>query len=572
LYLARLTIEGFRRIDHLELEFRPGLNVLVGPNNVGKTAIIDALRALLATANDGTVRVDEHDIHRDASGQRASEIVFHYVFAGLTEPEEADFLLALKPVADESSTYEAHLSVRYSDVDDGGRLRAKRWCGDHEENAMTADMLEALSAVYLPPLRDPASGLRPSRNSQLARLAVRLSDESARSTLVETLKAFDQALSKAAPVANTQTAVSARHEEMLGSALCQALTIGLSQPDFQRLAARLSLVVESLDVEQNGLGYNNLIFMAVVLSELSTNPRSAYRALIVEEPEAHLHPQLQVVLLDYLQAKQEVGPEQPKVQVFVTSHSPHFASGAHIDAIGCIHHGPDRVRAFFPRTVAFDKTKKEKLQRYLDVTRAALFFAKRIVLVEGASELFMINVLASRLGIDLRKNSVSVLSTEGLNFDAFIPLFGEGRLSVRVAVLSDRDPGDVYPLLGEEPNMSDAAKNIAGHENAFIKPFFALKTFEYDLALQPANREPMISALEQLHPLIGQELRLVVAGAQEDAKARELFSGMFERGKGRTAVQKGAFAQALAHSLNGSNVGFVVPPYIKSALEFVTEA
>src|SRR3546814_8320710 len=80
---------------------------------------------------------------------------------------------------------------------------------------------------------------------------------------------------------------------MHGPQLAQLLDLGLSGSDFQRLASRLSLVVDTFEIEQNGLGFNNLIFMAVVLSELAKNPEASYRGLIIEEPEAHLHPQLQ---------------------------------------------------------------------------------------------------------------------------------------------------------------------------------------------------------------------------------------------------------------------------------------
>jgi putative ATP-dependent endonuclease of OLD family len=91
------------------------------------------------------------------------------------------------------------------------------------------------------------------------------------------------------------------HRQRLGSQLAQALEVGLSASDFQRFSSRLSLMVDSFDIEQDGLGFNNLIFMAVVLSELARNPEAAYRGLIVEEPEAHLHPQLPGILLQYLE-------------------------------------------------------------------------------------------------------------------------------------------------------------------------------------------------------------------------------------------------------------------------------
>lgn len=574
MYLAKLTIEGFRKISRLEMDFRRGLNVFVGPNNVGKTAIVDALRALLSTADEGPIRVDEYDLHVNSAGAKATQITFTYVFRGLTEEEEADFYAALIPVVKatgESTEYEAHLAVRYSAADSGGRLRSKRWCGEHEENAVTSEMLEDLRAVYLPPLRNPASGLRPSRSSQLARLVLRLSDDGARKDVVDALKKFDDELATKPPVAETQKAVTTRHEMMLGSVLKQNLKVDLTPPDFLRIASRLSLAVENLDVEQNGLGYNNLIYMAVVLSELSLNPDAAYKALIVEEPEAHLHPQLQAVLLKYLQSKETPNDGERAVQVFVTSHSPHFASIANIDSVGCIHQGTDGIKAFFPRDVSFHKTKKEKLQRYLDVTRAELFFARRIVLVEGAAELFMVPVLAKLLDVDLRRHSVSILSTEGLNFDAFLPLFGKKALNVRVAVITDGDPPGCYPKLGDTPEMSATANSIIEQANPFVQPFFALKTFEYDLALYPENRAVMLEALEDIHPNIARDLREAIDRVADKDKPRELFGGMFEREKGRMNVQKGAFGQALAQAISTGGGAFVVPSYIQAALKFITE-
>jgi putative ATP-dependent endonuclease of OLD family len=184
--------------------------------------------------------------------------------------------------------------------------------------------------------------------------------------------------------------------------------------------------------------------MAVVLSELSRNQESAYRGLIVEEPEAHLHPQLQAVLLRYLenikgvkkgdqaskksQAAAEndtssgsvtdnAGSENPStgssklpVQVFVTSHSPNFASIAKLSSLVCLIETDQGATSFLPRSVVFGKGKLEKLERYLDVTRAELFFARRIMFVEGAAELMLVSVLAQKCGHSLRDNAVSLIS------------------------------------------------------------------------------------------------------------------------------------------------------------------
>lgn len=168
MHLTKLTIKNFRKLKHVELTFQAGLNVLVGGNNVGKTAVIDALRALLAGHDEPYPRLGEDDVHRRNGEMPSGDILFEYVFSGLSLDDEADFLAAL--VADVSGRLEAHIKIRYSDADKAGRLRVKRWCGENEEVGLTADMMENLRGVYLPPLRDASQGLKPGRTSQLARL------------------------------------------------------------------------------------------------------------------------------------------------------------------------------------------------------------------------------------------------------------------------------------------------------------------------------------------------------------------------------------------------------------------
>ncbi|MGH8060573.1 MAG: ATP-dependent nuclease [Pseudoxanthomonas sp.] len=571
MYLAKLNISNFRKLKRAELNFQPGLNVLVGSNNVGKTAVIDALRALLAGHDEPYPRLDIEDVHHPKGGAPAGDIVFQYLFRDLDPDDEADFLAALKP--DANGKLEAYITIRYSEADKTGRLRAKRWCGDHEDVGLTTDMMENLRGVYLPPLRDASQSLRPNRTSQLSRLFQLLADDVGRDGINDALKKLDDELKKHKPVINTHTAIKSRHDTMLGPQLSQALDLGLSGSDFQRLASRLSLLVDSFEIEQNGLGFNNLIFMAVVLSELAKNPEASYRGLIIEEPEAHLHPQLQAVLLGYLQTIKAVEGEK-SVQLFVTSHSPNFASIADINSLACLVDTGAAVETFFPRTIAFGKGKREKLERYLDVTRAELFFARRVIFVEGAAELMLVSVLAEKCGYKLREHGVSLISVEGLNFDSFLPLFGEKALKIPVAVVTDADPADdsddgkepqaLYPALGDVVKVSDNTAKMKANEDSLVKVFHGLKTLEYDLALHADNRAAMLLALKELHPKIGEAVAAAVEAAADDsAKARALFSGMFERKQNN--VQKGRFAQALAQVLS-DGVACEAPDYIRKAI------
>jgi putative ATP-dependent endonuclease of OLD family len=375
-------------------------------------------------------------------------------------------------------------------------------------------------------------------------------------------------------IVETQEAITGRHKSMLGDQLAQMLAVELSGSDFTKLASRLSLLVDTFEIERNGLGYNNLIFMAVVLSELAKNADSAYRSLIVEEPEAHLHPQLQAVLLQYLSNIKVAAGERP-VQVFVTSHSPNFASIADLNAVECLVETSSGVEVFHPRSVSFEKGKKEKLKRYLDVTRAELFFARRVIFVEGAAELMMINLLAKSMSYDLRNHGVSLISVEGLNFDSFMPLFGETAIKIPVAVITDADPFIVdadgknqphYPSKTDKITVSSNTASMKGREDAYVKVFHGQKTFEYDFALHEKT-EQVLAALKELHPQIGADLETELASKTDDRdKAEALFTGMFERPKGKKNVQKGAFAQALAAQIEENNQEVDIPTYIRSAV------
>ncbi len=224
----------------------------------------------------------------------------------------------------------------------------------------------------------------------------------------------------------------------------------------------------------------------------------------------------------------------------------------------------------------FAKGKREKLKRYLDVTRAELFFARRVIFVEGAAELLMVNLLAQREKLYLRNHGVSLISVEGLNFDSFMPLFGTDAIKVPVSIITDADPKKIvgtdgkedahYPAASEAIVVSANTASMKTLEDEFVKVFYGQKTFEYDFALVDKNRVAMLAALKEIHPTIGKNLEDVVSAEVDDrTKATALFKGMFERTENN--VQKGKFAQALAAKIIDENLEISVPDYILAAIK-----
>jgi len=95
MFISEISASGFRCFgvgNALTLQLRPGLNILVGPNDAGKTAIIDVPRYVLWTRGDDYVRLEASDFHVDAKGNRASELLIRCTFDDLSPAEEARFL------------------------------------------------------------------------------------------------------------------------------------------------------------------------------------------------------------------------------------------------------------------------------------------------------------------------------------------------------------------------------------------------------------------------------------------------------------------------------------------------
>ncbi|WP_217558848.1 ATP-dependent endonuclease [Streptomyces sp. GbtcB6] len=181
MYLVCLYAENFRIFGaapqkdgdedaSLSLDFGPATNVLVGENDSGKTAIIDAIRLCLLTTAADFYRITRDDFHVGPDG-RAGSFKITCGFKGLTTEEQAVFLELL--TTDDEGNVALYVTVKAELMDPLRPHRVAvttRTGREGQGPALDGAARELLKATYLRPLRDAEAELRSGRGSRLSQI------------------------------------------------------------------------------------------------------------------------------------------------------------------------------------------------------------------------------------------------------------------------------------------------------------------------------------------------------------------------------------------------------------------
>ncbi len=318
---------------------------------------------------------------------------------------------------------------------------------------------------------------------------------------------------------------------------------------------------------------------------------------MIEEPEAHLHPQLQIRLLKHLQ---EVALNK-NIQVVITTHSTVISSAVSINNIIHINGGAEPL-AVPARFCGLAEPSRRFIDRWLDVTKSNLLFSKGVILVEGVAEAIALPelakiVLANRgQGLNsLEDYGVSVINLNGIYFAHFMQLFCEVdgqlrscNLPIPCAGLTDNDPAKTHKVRVQDQLVDVVIKPHPGNLAAGTNPALSLiptiatsqygrlfsgdlKTFEYDLAMTAGNLQLMLQVAYDNWSTDGpvkaafKEMLAADFVALTEAQKAEYAYELLER-IDSTSMGKGLYAQLLADKLEQGDCVFAVPRYIQQAI------
>lgn len=495
MYINKIHIQNYRNFNDFTMQFHEGLNVIVGPNNSGKTGLLYAIN-LLANPSDVSVEdfnknnllryaelytktapsiIIEYNIrHKICESDTTDESIIRLLpFLGIKEFEEnrtekdgiveynisaqikavysldAKFVEEYKKaVQNEVKKFDDYIVVLKRFVDSH-----YSWCYTNGISSTKADpkMATGVFEIRFIGAERTSEEVRKETKREIASFTKDSENIAAFDKLKNDLSGeLEQLLS---PSISKLSSLFENENNAIGLekgnvSISSAIRANFSLSDAYITEVKDTKSGYTLPLQHNGLGYNNLIniYMLVKLTEIQKG--RDFKILCLEEPEAHLHPAMQYKLFKYLRDLDQA--DDLNQQIFVTTHSSNISAVAGIDNMFMLSYNREgesedccqqslHEQFIDKEGESRKKDAKLHLSKFLDVTRSDMLFADKVILVEGIAEKLLMPLFMEICGCPYEDEHISIVEIGGKHFQYFVELFNENAVKKKVLCITDRD-------------------------------------------------------------------------------------------------------------------------------------
>lgn len=679
MYIKKIEISNFRNFQEASVPFHEGVNVILGHNNTGKSNLLRAIGLVLGFSdghrlgtsdifydtNVATLKLQSPRIqitlvlHR-SEGEDLDSAEMGLFSSMMTDPtlsEEAELRYEFKLADTQEDNYKADVAEattakeiwKIIDHDYIRFYRSSRSGGNQAAGISVNDALGQIDFQFLDAIRDVSHDLYAGYNPLLRDVlnffidySVKNDAEKTEDEIKEQLKTLrDNFVLQSAPLMHTlQSRLQNGKNVFLKYAVDTGATFNGAVPDFDgevtenEMFAVLRMIIKyAIGIEvpatYNGLGYNNLIYMSLLLAKMQADSSITYMKrnakvltfLAVEECEAHLHPAMQYKFLQFLQDNKANGHVR---QIFMTTHSTQIASAVKLDDLICLTSpklGQISVgypRVIYKKDIADDMNSKQYVQRFLDATKADMFFANKLIFVEGVAEELLLPVFARYMNKNLTDEHVLVVNMGGRYFNHFLKLFDTNNayaINKKIVCLTDIDPcrkknvpnAEYEACYPYEYNIDTANYNYMHHADTEVAQYASHpnirfyrqdvmygKTLEYDIMRENPNCELLLTdsvsniseikammAERNLNDMIGKlrksdantriKTSIEASGWTDEEKRKAVLASRYLNSvsKGSNALELNVALMINLEKPEADRIEFHVPQYIVDALTWL---
>lgn len=573
--IKNITIKNFRNFNDFSIDFSDGFQTIIGENNIGKSNLYWAIRLVLDkelsynsrnlelkdfNGYKKTVTLDDYIlISIELFSEKLAHFPTFHAFKTSDNTARITYVYAHKNKFNEDETVPEKIELN----DFNWRLFAGNQAYDLAEligksAQISFRDLEGINLYYINAFRNINADMHGSTKSLLSKYCQ--SREKAEEELASVRAILEKSsndLDKLPFIPDLAKNIQDKGVNIAGQYFSFPIAISfLSDYDVDAWS-QLNLFFSpetgnNVPIHILGLGQKNILYLSLFIAELeNSSQQQEINILLIEEPEAHLHPQLQKILFANLN-------ELKTTQVFMTSHSTHIASDCDYKNLNILFRNQDKeIKSFSPfKDGLLTERENLLLKRYLDATRSEMFFASAIIYVEGVGEQFIIPAIAKEVyGINLTEHNISVIPIHSRYFDPYLKIVQDTNLEIPTAAIIDGDSAE----LKDDDEATTAVENAKKLEvTNRVVVFSGVHTLEIDLFPDPTtNNSYLKSTFENLNHKQSFANLIKATKGSGDSWGEELISRIDQ------TVLKGRFAQELSLLIDKD---FKVPNYIEDAI------